>query len=186
MMSLYTAKLSAERSKDLDDIAGILIIASGSLYHKNYPNPRIWWIGWLIVLIVYIFGYFPGKKLMNFGGSAEAKGLMLDWATEIRTGVCQPVGCPHDDIASHLKRIKQPVLLVSFDKDAFVPHESTARLASFFPEKQVTHIKIDPNDHVELKPLNKTALHFKWARGEMILPIIETWLNAHLPSSTQA
>jgi hypothetical protein len=60
MASLNAAKLSAEQSKDLDDIAGILFIISGSLYHKNYPNPRIWWIGWLILLSVYIFGYFPG------------------------------------------------------------------------------------------------------------------------------
>lgn len=179
MLPLYLAKLQAEKSSDLDDVAGIMIIASGSLYYKNYPNPQIWWIAWLVILVSYLFGYFPGKML-KFGGKAEAKGLMLDWASEIRTGVCQPVGCPHPNVAQELKHVKKPALLVSFDKDSFVPHESTARLASFFDENYATHIKIDPNDHEELKDLNKTALHFKWARGEMILPIIESWLQPHI------
>jgi predicted alpha/beta hydrolase len=179
MLPLYLAKLQAEQSSDLDDIAGIVIIASGSLYYKTYPKPSIWWIAWLVILMSYLFGYFPGK-LMNFGGKAEARGLMLDWAREIRTGVCQPVGCPHPNIAQELKKLKKPALLVSFDKDSFVPHESTARLASFFDETHATHIKIDPNEHEELKDLNKTALHFKWARGEMILPIVENYLKPHI------
>lgn len=180
MMSLYTTKLVAEKSPELDDIAGILIIASGSLYYKTYPKPSIWWVSWFVVALAFIFGFFPGK-ILNFGGKAEAKGLMLDWAQEIRTGVCKPTGCPHNNIIAHLKSVQKPVLFISFDKDAFVPHESAARFASFYPQDHVTHIKIDPNDHEELKALDKTALHFKWARGESMLPFIENWIKASGP-----
>ena len=179
MMSLYASKLQLENSAILNEIAGILIIASGSLYYKTYPNPRIWWISWFIVFLAYVFGYMPGK-LVNFGGTSEAKGLMLDWAHEIRTGVCRPTGCPHKNIARVLKQIDKPVLFISFDKDSFVPHESAARFASFYNESRVTHIKVDPNDYDELKVLNKTALHFKWARGEAVLPLIEGWISSQV------
>jgi predicted alpha/beta hydrolase len=179
MISLYMCKLKVEESRRLDEIAGLLIIASGSLYYKSYPKPSIWWISWLVVCMAYLFGFFPGKML-NFGGKAEAKGLMLDWAQEIRTGNCVPTGCPYPNLVDAMKKIDKPVLLISFDKDAFVPHESAERLATFFSESRVTHLKVDPKDHEELKSLNKTALHFKWARGQTVLPMIETWLKPQL------
>jgi predicted alpha/beta hydrolase len=176
------SKLSAERNKDLDDIAGILIIASGSAYHKIYPDPRMLLIGWITILVVYILGFFPGK-VFKLGGSKEPKSFMLDWTSDIRYGLFNIRECPHNNVHSHLKNIKQPVLFISFDKDSFVPHESASHFASLFPEKQVKHIKVDPQDHEELKHLNRHALHFKWARGEMVLPLIENWIRGTIQTS---
>lgn len=172
MISLYLARVRAEGNmKAYDDIQGMLIIASGSLYHKTYPKSRIWYVAFLIMMLVYIFGYLPGKRIKL--GNIEAKTLMLDWAHEIRTGRCEPKNCPHDDISGELKRFNKPVHFISFDKDNYVPHESTARLATFFPEETTTHLKVDPKEYDELKVLNTNALHFRWARGEVILPMIE-------------
>lgn len=185
MISLYVAKQLAEKNKEaFDDIQGMLIIASGSLYHKNYPNPRIWYIAFLIMFLVYVFGYLPGKHLKL--GNIEAKSLMLDWAHEIRTGRCEPKLCPHPNIAGELKKFNKPVHFISFDKDSYVPHESTARLATFFPEETTTHLKVDPNDHDELKGLNKNALHFRWARGEVILPMIEDFFKPNIAKANAA
>lgn len=181
MLSLYSAKLIAEEKKDLlADIQGLIIVASGSLYYQTYPK-KIWYVSIFITLLVFIFGYLPGKYFKL--GGFEAKTLMLDWAHEIRTGKCEPKNCPHANIADQLKRFNKPTYLISFDKDNYVPHESTARLASLFPAETTSHLKVDPNDHDELKNLDKNALHFKWARGETILPILEEWLKPNIASA---
>ena len=184
MISLYVSRLLAEGDqKAYDDIQGLIIIASGSLYHKIYPK-FIWYVAIVITFMVYLFGYLPGKRMKL--GNIEAKSLMLDWAYEIRTGDCIPRNCPHENISGYLKRFNKPVHLISFDKDNYVPHESTARLATFFPEETTTHLKVDPNDYDELKVLNKNALHFRWARGDVICPMIEDFLKPNIEKAIAA
>ncbi|MBK8940884.1 MAG: alpha/beta fold hydrolase [Polyangiaceae bacterium] len=61
--------------------AGVVLVASGTPYHRGYPPRdarRIRLLARLIPLLTGVVGYYPGERV-GFGGR-ESAGLMRDWA----------------------------------------------------------------------------------------------------------
>jgi predicted alpha/beta hydrolase len=158
-------------------VDGLILVASCSVHFTGWGFPRS--IGILAFtqtarLVSDILGYFPGKRI-GFGGTESAK-VIRDWAHEALTGRYRVVGSPHD-FEALLKRIRLPVLAVSFDDDHFAPERAVRNLCNKMPGADLTHRHLIPKE-IGAQEIG----HFQWVKNsEPVIGEIEKWLSG-MPS----
>ncbi len=149
-------------------IAGLILIASGSVYFASWRGMK----GWIFLAmsqgfaaIARMLGYFPGKRL-RFAGT-EARTLMCDWASVAPRGRYRPRHTRVDYEAA-LKSFRGPVLGVSFEGDRdFAPYAAAQFLLDKMPTADTQHLHLTRQDTGE--HLN----HFSWVkRPEVVVPHI--------------
>lgn len=156
-----------------DEIAGLVLIASGSVYHRAWTGrhgPAIYAFAQSTVLISALVGYFPGKRF-RFGGR-EAFGVMRDWARVARHGRYLVSGSTVD-YEARLAELEKPVLALGFSGDGFAPCAATEFLIAKLARCERTHHRWPDADHAERFD------HFSWARQpEAVAHAVVKWIAA--------
>lgn len=154
------------------EVKALLLLATPSVYFRGWSFPanlKILAMTQLAWGIAELVGYFPGDVL-GFAGR-ESAGVIRDWARNARTGKYEPERMSQD-FASDLKRLKLPVLSVSFSDDAFCPRAATDNLLAKIGSPSVTHWHLTPAS-LELEKIG----HFSWAKQrEKLLERIVPWM----------
>lgn len=156
---------------------GLILVASGSVHFTGWGFPRS--IGILaftqaVRVVSGILGYFPGQRL-GFGGTESAR-VIRDWARQALTGRYKVPGSPHD-FEALLRRIRLPVLAVSFDDDHFAPERAVRNLCEKMSEAVLTHRHLIPRE-IGAKEIG----HFQWVKNsEPVIGEIEKWLSGMPP-----
>jgi predicted alpha/beta hydrolase len=159
------------------DLAGLILIASGSVHHRAYPGPKGW--GFLAftqfaVALSAALGYFPGRRV-GFGGT-EARTLIRDWARCARTGQFKPAGAGIDYEAK-MREARLPLLGISFEADGFAPHSAAGQLMAKLPSARPTHWKLGPQDTAGLR-----IDHYSWVKNpQVVAGRMAQWLGAPQP-----
>ncbi|MEW6530544.1 MAG: alpha/beta fold hydrolase [Thermodesulfobacteriota bacterium] len=163
-------------SSRLPDIAGIILMASGTVYHRAWDFPynvgtHVFQL--LIPLVARLWGYFPGARL-GFGWR-EARRQLRDWSYQGRTGRYKVVGC-NCDLERLLSALAVPVLAISFTQDFYAPPRSVDHLLGKLKAAEITRELLDPAD-LGLK----RDSHFGWVkRAELFSPRIRGWVRSVL------
>ncbi|MDJ0988508.1 MAG: alpha/beta fold hydrolase [Desulfobacterales bacterium] len=152
-LSALYASLFPER------VAGLVLVASCSVYYKGWSFPANWgiWLGTQTAgLLAALLGYFPGRRV-GFGGTA-ARTVIRDWARNTRTGRYDLTNSPHD-FEARLASLRRPVLAVSIPGDGFAPPRAVDNLCRKFPNAPLTRWHVPPG---ELAPQGLD--HFGWVQ----------------------
>lgn len=130
-----------------EKISKIINIAAGSGYWRyNAPplNKRSWWL-WNIVepVTVFLFGYFPGKRLGIVGDLP--KGVIQQW----RRWCLNPeyaVGAEGYAVRELYASVRTPIFSLSFSDDEFMSPHSIDSLNNFYINAPKTIKHIHPTD----------------------------------------
>ncbi|MGN6521273.1 MAG: alpha/beta hydrolase family protein [Dokdonella sp.] len=143
---------------DPADVAGLVLVASGSPYWRCFAHP------WLIrafyasvPAIAAACGYFPGRQL-GFGGR-EARGVMADWSRSGRSGRYGADGVPAD-LEACLAGVTSPVLALRFADDWFGPEASVDWLLRKLPAAPHEVMRLDRRELGDIP-----ADHFSWMKS---------------------
>ena len=154
------------------DVAGAVIVASGSVYFRSWKGANA--LGILAFtqfagVLSGALGYFPGKRV-GFGGT-EAKTLMQDWARFGRTGRLDLAGTGADYEAA-LGTLQKPVLGLSFDHDTLAPHRSQKNLLNKLTQARVTHLALGEKDS------GARLDHYNWIKqNKDVVARIVQWIK---------
>ena len=154
-----------------DAIAGLVVVASGTPYWKNFAGPRglgLRAIFSVAPAIAHWRGYFPGRRF-RFGGN-EARGVMRDWALTGRIGR-YAVSDANADIEAALARRQGPALGVWLDEDGFTPRRSFDHLLDKLAAASTTRVVLSRDDFN-----GNAADHFGWIRRpDPVVDAIAEW-----------
>ena len=154
-----------------DAIAGLIVVASGMPYWKNFAGPRGLGLRAIFSVAPAIArwrGYFPGRRL-RFGGN-EAHGVMRDWAQTGRSGR-YGVSDVNVDIEAAFARRQGQALGVWLDEDWFTPRRSFDHLLDKLASADATHVVISRDDFN-----GDAADHFGWiTRSDPVVDTIVEW-----------
>lgn len=142
-----------------DAAAGLVLVASGTTWHRNWPVPRRYTLllqMQLGGLIARTLGYFPGRRL-GFA-DRQARREMLDWAALGRHGRFRPRG-PDLDYEAALARVRCSVFSYTFEGDTYTPRAAADHLVDKLAGAAVRRVHLGPAD-VPAACLH----HFQWAR----------------------
>jgi predicted alpha/beta hydrolase len=106
------------------NIKGLILIACGSNYYKNWSGfSQISFGGFMRLsrILSRLLGYFPGKKL-GFGGT-EAKTLIQDWSYMGLYGKYK-IQKSDKDYENALKKVNIPILAIGIAGDNFAPSKA--------------------------------------------------------------
>ena len=126
-------------------IDAMLTVATGSGYwRENAPQLKrmVWWLWYFLVpVILPTVGYFPGKRLRMVGDLP--KGVMAEWARWCRSPhyICDERGEP---IRAGFRRIRFPILSLSFTDDEMMSATNTARMHACYDQAVVELRRIEP------------------------------------------
>lgn len=167
---LYAATHPAE-------VAGVVLIASGSVHMPAYPPAMRLGIATVLALsrmATPVLGYFPGDRL-GFGGR-EAAGVMRDWGHVARTGRYQPQGSTMDYEAA-LAQLKKPVLALNFSADTWSPEPAARALLNKLPAQSGEHW------HWSAQDTENIALdHYSWLKNApLIAPAVAQYIDRQKP-----
>ncbi|MEU5895724.1 MULTISPECIES: alpha/beta fold hydrolase [Streptomyces] len=140
-------------------VDGVAVIATGSVWFRAFAPPRgagLLLLQLLIAGTATVLGRWPGTRL-GFGGN-QPKGVMRDWARQVRTGRYSAEGSALD-YESALATLTLPVLAISVDGDAYAPASSLNHLLSKVPEARVTR------RHCTTQEAGAELDHFTWTRA---------------------
>ncbi len=121
------------------NVAGVVLIASGSVHMPCYTGKLRWGVRFLTTLspiVSPVLGYFPGSRV-GFGGR-EAAGLMRDWSHVARTGGYHLAGS-QINYERLLNTLDVPVLALSFAADHWAPAAATDALLRKVSKRQPIH-----------------------------------------------
>ena len=160
-----------------EQVAGLILVSSCTVYYKNYPQPkRLWLSTQSLRVISELLGYMPGKRL-GFGGT-EARRVIRDWARNARTGVYHLENSPLD-YDKLLARVRHPVLGISLATDTYAPQEAVDHLCSKMPLSRLDRW------HFEDREISPQRLdHFSWVKNaDSLSRRIVNWLEQHSPGA---
>lgn len=167
--------MAASQPEDMQvPIGGLVLIASGSVYHKCYPQPLRTGIRLVGVInrLSAPLGFFPGQRI-GFGGR-EATGVMHDWSHVAATGRYQPQGS-RIDYESKLATMALPVLALNFSADAWGPAAAAEYLLAKLPACKTEHWVWDAEKTGGIR-----LDHFSWTRNpELLTPSLVQWMLQH-------
>jgi len=129
-----------------EHIAGVVLIASGSVHLPCYRGKLRWGVRVLTALsgiVGPVLGYFPGARI-GFGGR-EAAGLMRDWSHVARTGKYRPVGS-QVDYEHQLRALDRTVLAITFAADSWAPAQATQALLNKVTRCKPIHLHWDASE----------------------------------------
>jgi predicted alpha/beta hydrolase len=139
------------------DVAGILLVASGSPYWRTFAYaPLIYLALALAAPLSQWLGYLPGRKL-GFGGN-EARGVIADWSRSGRTGRYAAHGMSVD-IEQQLAAVQSPVWALRLRDDWLAPTRSLAWLLDKMPQAPKRTGIIEPGQLA-----GQPADHFSWMK----------------------
>ncbi|WP_267223902.1 alpha/beta hydrolase family protein [Dyella silvae] len=168
MASLYAALHPQE-------VAGLVVVASGSPYWRQFRFGRFIWLAYVAApWLARAVGYLPGRRL-GFGGN-EARRLIDDWARSGRTGRYAAQGLD-EDLEQRLRQLKLPVLALRLQDDWLGPQASLAWLLGKMPHSRSVQQVITAADLS-----TGHADHFGWMKAPW--PIAERmadWFAAEPP-----
>lgn len=153
------------------DVAGLLAVASGAPYWRQFPQGRLLWSAYALApWLARVVGYLPGRRL-GFGGN-EARQLIDDWARTGRTGRYAAVGMDAD-FEALLGKLRLPALGLRMQDDWLAPQTSLSWLLGKMagsPSMQVVTAADLGNDKAD---------HFGWMKTPwpVVTRIVE-WLGA--------
>jgi predicted alpha/beta hydrolase len=163
-------------SSRLPEIAGMILMASGTVYHRAWDFPfdvGTYVFQQFIPLVARLWGHFPGASL-GFGWR-EARRQLRDWSYQGRTGRYKVVGCDCD-LEELLSSLAVPVLAISFTQDFYAPPRSVDHLLGKLKAAEITRELLDPTD-LGLE----SDSHFGWVkRAELFTPRIRGWVRSVL------
>jgi len=142
---------------DARDVAGLVLVASGSPYWRMFR--RAWLIRAFYAAVPWVAatcGYFPGRQL-GFGGR-EARGVMMDWARSGRTGRYAAAGVARD-LEAALAQVGVPVCALRLAEDWLGPAESLDWLLEKMPAAP-HEVRLMGRDDLGGAP----ADHFSWMK----------------------
>lgn len=164
-----------------DAIAGLVVIAGGMPYWKNFPGVNGVGIRALFALAPIIAkwrGYFPGRRF-GFGGN-EARGVMRDWALTGRSG-SYSIATLDDDIDSAMTCRVGPVLGVWLDEDWFTPRPSFDHLLAKLAHADITTRQLTQADFDGI-----AADHFGWIKqSKPVVDRVVDWIKLTAVESTK-
>ncbi len=154
-----------------EQIAGMILVSSCTVYYKNYEQSRRLWLSTQgLRVFSELWGYLPGRRL-GFGGT-EARRVIRDWARNARGGQYRLENSPLD-YDKLLARVRQPVLGVSLETDHFAPRKAVDHLCRKMP-----------NSHLERWHIADGELssqrwdHFNWVKdSEALSQRIARWIE---------
>ena len=151
-------------------IAGVVIVAAGSVYYRGWAGARragIFAFTQFAGILAGLLGYFPGKRV-GFGGT-EAKTLMQDWARLARSGRFELAGA---DYEAAMQQLQLPVLGLSFEHDTFAPHRAQKNLLEKLVRARVEHLALSADDSGERLD------HYNWIkRSEPVVSRVAPWVK---------
>lgn len=139
--------------------AGLVLVASGTNWHRNWGTRRGLVLLSQIQLGGFIargLGFFPGRRL-GFG-DLQARQEIVDWAATARHGRFVPHGARLDYEAA-MATVRTRVFCYSLEGDALAPRAATDHLSGKFRAAEVRRRHLTPAD-VPAACLH----HFAWAR----------------------
>ena len=155
-----------------EQVDGLILIASGSVFFNAYPFPRK--LNILIGTQLFrftseILGVFPGKKL-GFGGT-ESVGVMRDWSYQARTGHYRPRKS-NINFEKLMADAKIPLLGITIEGDQLAPKHSLDHLCSKFKSATIKRWHYIPTEK------QNSFDHFSWAkRSGVFVEEIVNWLQ---------
>jgi predicted alpha/beta hydrolase len=154
------------------DYAGIVLVASGAPYWRNYPQSLLVWMGCALApAVAAAAGYLPGRRI-GFAGN-EARRLTADWARSARTGRYTAAGMTQN-FDGLLADLRLPIFALRLSDDWLVPAGSLNWLLGRMPKSPPTVGVLTAQD-MDGQP----ADHFSWMKSPR--PIVERiaqWLGA--------
>lgn len=152
------ALLNLALTKD-SPVRGVALVASGTPYAQAYPKKnrhQLSIAGHLFPLLARLVGYYPGT-LFGFGGR-EARRLISQWATLVKTGRFDGVCANGVEAEQALLRIDRPILAVTLAGDRLAPRESMEALLQKVPRAPIERWYYEP------APGSAEADHLRWAK----------------------
>lgn len=154
-------------------IHSLILVAAPSLYYKHWPFPRsikLLFSTQIFHWIAKALGYYPGRKI-GIGGT-EAIQLVKDWARVVRTGRYGMID-KNLDYESCLRRLRIPVLAISFTDDDFAPKGAVDHLCQKMPNVSLTRWQLAP-ENFDCKRLG----HLWWInQSEPLAYRLSRWLT---------
>lgn len=161
-----------------EQVAGVVLIASGSVHIPAYPLTMRLGIAAVVALSRVAspaLGYFPGERI-GFGGR-EAAGVMRDWAHVARTGRYQPQGSTVD-YEGALAQLQKPVLALNFAADTWSPAPAARALLDKLPPQAGEHWRWGAADTA-----NIALDHYSWLKqASLIAPAVAQYLDRKTPA----
>jgi predicted alpha/beta hydrolase len=158
------------------DLAGLILVASGTAHYRAWPKALRRRAGITVQAVRFVAAllpWYPGR-LLGFGGD-QPRRFMADWSYNASTGRYRCTGS-RIDYEEALNDLTLPVLSVEIRADPVAPTGATsellAKLASCAIERrQIQGVTSDA-------PWRR---HFSWARspGEVVAEI-NVWVRAQL------
>lgn len=144
-----------------DDVAGICLIGTGSVYWRVFGRRwfEVLWKIQAIGLWSRITGYWPGGMVV---GGPMAGRVMTDWARHSLTGRYRPAGSERDFEAALLD-LNRPMFVMSLDRDPLGPRRTIDHLCTRVPSTEVTRWHIDATHGV------RHLDHFKWIKDSPVI-----------------
>ena len=154
-----------------EDAAGLLVVASGAPYWRQFPQGPLLWMAYALApWLARAVGHLPGRRI-GFGGN-EARQLIDDWARTGRTGRYAAKGMAVD-FEALLGRLELPILGLRMHDDWLVPQASLSWLLGKMPCSPNTQQVITVADLG-----NEKADHFGWMKTpEAVALRISQWLQ---------
>ncbi len=152
--------------------AGIVRLACGFPYHKDFPHPASTFIKVMILtipLLTRLLGYFPGNRL-GFGGR-EYRGLMMDWRLWAKDGRYENAWFPGSEamMASYPKR----VISIGFDHDKLAPDAAISRSMGMFKKALVAQLKLGAAEQGDYLG------HINWGKKpDGVVLALNDWIDA--------
>ena len=157
------------------EVAGLVAVASGAPYWRQFPERRLLWFAYALApWLARLLGYLPGRRI-GFGGN-EARRLIDDWARTGRTGRYAALGMDTDFEAA-LGELDLPALGLRMQDDWLVPEASLSWLLAKMPRG--THVQ----QVITAADLGvDKADHFGWMKTPWpVAARMAAWLDAQPP-----
>ena len=157
-----------------DRYAGIVRLACGFPYHKDFPRPASTFIKAMILgipMMTKLLGYFPGNRL-GFGGR-EYRGLMMDWRLWAKNGRYENALFPESEAA--MANYQKRVISIGFEHDKLAPDAAIGRSLGMFEAAPVTRIKLGTAEQGDYLG------HINWGKKpDGVVLALNDWIKAEV------
>lgn len=161
-----------------DEVAGLVLVASGAPYWRNFRLPWLVYAAYAAApLLAAACGHFPGRRI-GFGGN-EARGVIRDWARSGRSGRYAAAGL--GDLEPGMAAFAGRVLALRLRDDWLGPAASLEWLLGKLPRATVERGLLEPD------ALGGPADHFGWMKTpQPVAARIAAWLPRSDAAATRA
>lgn len=154
------------------DYNGIVRLACGFPYYKDFPQPSSTFIKAMIFsipILTRLLGYFPGSRL-GFGGR-EYRGLMMDWRLWAKSGSYENHLFPGSQAA--MATYAKNVISIGFEQDTLAPDAAIDRSVGQFKTAAITRLKLGREEQGEYLG------HINWGRQpDGVVAALVEWFNS--------